>query len=367
MNKFSFFQALCLSIFLCASCIKSEAPNMEADITTVLIADSLLTMNPIINNRNVVLYIRPGKVQVDSFALTFQLTAGATISPNKGEVQDFRSPVIYTVSSQDRQFQKRYVVSMVESSLPSVFDFEHVEFDAESKYVTFYELVSGLRQDAWASGNAAFSFIAGADPAAYPTQVSQAASHVVNGQHALLLETKSSGFFGSLLKMPIAAGNLFIGSFDGSNLQSPLTKFGLPYNQVPQSFIGYYNYKPGAQVTNREGEPLEIVDECAIYAVWYDRASLLIETGKNYLDERDVLSSPYILGIAKLDKMDATAGDAMQRFEIPFAFKKGYNEEQVLGFGYNLAIVMSSSKDGADFQGAVGSRLIVDYLKIETK
>lgn len=120
-------------------------------------------------------------------------------------------------------------------------------------------------------------------------------------------------------------------------------------------------------MTDKNGDPISGIDECDIYAVWYDRAALHIETGKNYLDDSDVFTSPYILGLAKINKLEPSVGDTMERFEIPFSYNRNYLADEVLGFGYNLAIVMSSSKNGGAFVGAVGSRLIVDYLTVENK
>ena len=62
---------------------------------------------------------------------------------------------------------------------------------------------------------------------------------IANGKNGkcLSLVTRSTGFFGGLVGMPIAAGNLFIGSFDVNNAMSnPLqaTKFGLPFRHVPE-------------------------------------------------------------------------------------------------------------------------------------
>ena len=50
--------------------------------------------------------------------------------------------------------------------------------------------------------------------------------------------------------MPIAAGNLFIGSFDMLNASTnPLsaTRFGTPFYNKPLRLTGYYKYKAGEQ------------------------------------------------------------------------------------------------------------------------
>ena len=62
------------------------------------------------------------------------------------------------------------------------------------------------------------------------------------------LTTCTTGFFGGIVKMPIAAGNVFQGVFDMSLATTqPLgaTKFGEPYFYVPVRLKGRYRYKAG--------------------------------------------------------------------------------------------------------------------------
>lgn len=63
----------------------------------------------------------------------------------------------------------------------------------------------------WASGNAGFAFTGvKATAEEYPTSQS---TNGVEGK-CLKLTTCETGYWGSLLGMPIAAGNLFLGSFE---------------------------------------------------------------------------------------------------------------------------------------------------------
>lgn len=107
----------------------------------------------------------------------------------------------------------------------------------------------------WASGNAGYAMTGVAKTADdYPT------FQITDGKagKCLSLVTRSTGFFGQIAGMPIAAGNLFIGSFDVSNAMSnPLkaTKFGLPFRHVPTYLAGYYKYKAGDQFTEG-GKPV---------------------------------------------------------------------------------------------------------------
>ncbi|WP_440510588.1 PCMD domain-containing protein [Sphingobacterium lactis] len=363
-----------LLLFL-SSCIKEEAANMEADITAVQIADSVINAKPIINNRNVVIYIKPGELDLKDYALSFDLTPGATIVPASGSKQDFTKPVFYEVTSEDGQFSKRYAVSLLESSVPTAFDFELFGQDEEKKWVYFYENVEGIPQSLWASGNSGFAFTAGNKPTmqSYPTQVTEEEKYVVHGKHALYLETKSTGFLGGMVKKPIAAGNLFIGSMFTKSIIDIQTRFGLPFNHVPDSFEGYYQYTPGKKVIDKNGKEVQTTDECDIYAVLFDRVALMkatendaVDPARTWLNDQDVLTSPHIVAIAKIENSAATP-DAMQKFHVPFEFKRQISKAEAESFQYSLAIVLSSSKYGAIFQGAVGSKLIVDNLKINVK
>jgi len=127
-------------------------------------------------------------------------------------------------------------------------------------------------------------------------------------------------------------------------------------------------------VINAQGQTVNVTDECDIYAVFYDRVALMkgtandaIYPGRTWLTDADVKDSPYIVAIAQVKELGKTAGDGMVKFSIPFEFKKEFNRAEVDAFRYNIAVVFSASKNGAVFQGAVGSKLIVDNVKINAK
>ena len=68
--------------------------------------------------------------------------------------------------------------------------------------------------------------------------------------------------------MPIAAGNLFIGSFDiGSAMSDALsaTKFGTTFYYEPIKLVGYYKYKAGPEFYEN-GESTNRKDVFNIYA-----------------------------------------------------------------------------------------------------
>lgn len=357
-------------------CIKNEPLNMEADITAVHINQSDFNTEPIVTNNLVTIYVKPGIYDLTKYAFTFDVSHGAIAQPASGTPEDFTKPVTYTITSQDGKWKKQYTVTIVqsdESSVPTNFGFENFSVNPTDKYTVFYDMNNGVNLNNWASGNAAIALLVNPKvPSNYPT-TDTTYSH--SGKYAARLVTQSTGFFGSLVKKPIAAGNLFIGSFN-TNLAYTnsllATQFGLPFNKIPTSLEGYYTYQAGKTVTDSLNKPVpNMTDSCDIYAVLYNRETLQNETGKTVLDGYNILTSSSIVAIARLENGSSTSAtkdnNGFTRFSVPFKFIKTYNEQDAYSFKYNIALVFSSSRNGAYFQGAVGSLLVVDDVKINTK
>ena len=94
---------------------------------------------------------------------------------------------------------------------------------------------------------------------------------------------------------------------------------------------------------------------------------VLYETDDNvqFLDGSTSLTSPNIVALARnLDALPET--DNWKQFSFNFEPKNGKSiDSDKLEKGiYKLAIVFSSSVDGAKFEGAVGSTLYIDKVTI---
>ncbi|WP_448139349.1 PCMD domain-containing protein [Sphingobacterium siyangense] len=382
-------------LFSLGSCIKEEALNMEADIVGVHADEDVILLNPVISNTQVTLYLQPNIHDLTKLNMTFDLTPGASIELLKDSLkmpagtQDMNKVIVdellkngvyYKVTSEDHQFTKNYLIKIVKTDggfVPTEYGFEDTAIDKDDKYTIFYNKIDGQDFYNWASGNPSFSLtlsLGGGtkEPESYPTKTS---SDAHSGSKAALLETKLTGAFGAMFKKPIAAGNLFIGAFDtGPVLTDPLsaTQFGLPFNQIPLVLEGYYKYSPGANVTDENMKPVNTKDSCDIYAVFYNRKQLMDSEPDpkkkvSYLTGHNILKDPSIVAIARLENGGATATNGFVKFTLPFKYTAKVNDADVANLDYSIAIVMSSSKYGDNFIGAVGSKLTVDDLKIVTK
>lgn len=371
-----FFTGIC-AIALLASCIKSEPLNQECDIVSAYLegeqyADlfyqpSQMRQEDIPSTtKEIVFVIKSLKKLPERLPVQFALTAGATVQPASGSEQDFRKgPVNYVVTSEDGSWERRYTVSFKEASLPiNMFSFEHVATVTgvnNNLYHQFFEVDEiGNRHDIWASGNPGAILIkTDSKPEDQPTY-SMADGYQGKG---VCLNTQDAGALGRAFKKPIAAGNLFMGEFLMENVLTnamKATRFGTPVTQVPVRITGYYKYTPGENFTNADMEIVPgRVDEASIYAVFYRNKN---EQGEDvFLYGDDVLTSPYIVRKAEMATVPATK--QWTKFEMTFEGKDA-DPKILADQGYNLTVVFSSSKEGATFEGAIGSTLCIDEVEV---
>ena len=76
----------------------------------------------------------------------------------------------------------------------------------------------------------------------------------------------------------------------------------------------------------------------------------------------NVMTSPLIVAKAIINKVEVTS--EWTPFQIPFTYLEDIDRDRLAAYGYNLAIVFTSSDRGANFEGAIGSTMLVDNVKI---
>lgn len=364
--------AVCCSL---SSCFKDEPLNAECDIeqayvhvddpTSVFFSASDTLVNVLSDMTDVTFEIKEGS-DVSAMAPIFKLTEGATISPESGSVHDFSNgnTVIYTVTSQDGSWQRAYNVSFKSVYPVSEYSFENYRL-TDGAYTGQYYEWSDLDDNGewignWASGNPGFNLSMGsAAPEQYPTVPET--GYIGSG---VKLETMRTGTLGELFGMGIAAGNFYIGAFDlGPALTNTMqsTLFGRQFYREPLQFTGWYKYHSGGTCVDGNVEEIEgSYDKGDIYAVLYRNE---YDDGTSFvLHGDDVKSSPQIVAMAQVPDVDNT--DDWTEFTVDFEYSEEIDRELLANGKYNLAVVFTSSIEGASFRGAVGSTLYIDEVKV---
>lgn len=374
---------LLVGMLLCGgltSCFKDEPLNTECDIEQAFIhaenpstmfytpSDSLV--NVLSSETNI--YFGLKEADLTALAPQFRITEGATIEPKNGSTHDFsEGPVTYTVTSQDGKWARTYRVyaSIKQRTIDELeeLNFENTDlvktdyFDDSQYYIWKDYTSDGYELDIWATGNPGFALTAGNAAASdYPSSVLE------NGYEGkgVKLVTRSTGILGAMFGMPIAAGNLFTGRFDVSQSFIGATKatlFGVPVAQRPVSFTGYYQYTPGSSVTDKTGATISgKIDTGDIYAILYRNVDS--DGNSVTLNGDEIKTSSQIVATAIIDEVKPTT--EWTPFDITFTYRQEIDSEILRNYGYNLAIVFSSSVNGANFEGAVGSTLLIDKVKV---
>ena len=365
-----------------ASCKKEEIKNAECDMLSAWVegeeyeqyfyrAADMRVDNISSTTTELVFTVRSLEELPTALPLRFTVSAGAIANPASGSMQDFTSgPVTYTITSEDKANHRQYTVIFRQHDVPEAptytYSFEGVDTsDGEmGTFHTFYEVAAnGDHLNIWASGNQGVALMhSDWTPSEYPTR------SVADGYQGkgVCLSTQYAGSLGELFGKPIAAGNLFIGTFDLEQvLTNPLksTVFGTPATQEPVTMSGYYKYQPGETFTNASMDTVSgRVDEASIYAVFFRNQNDAGESMALYGD--DVLTSPLIVKKAVVASLPPT--NEWTRFEVQFDGGDA-DAELLASMGYSMTIVFSSSKEGASFEGAVGSTLYVDEVTVTFK
>ena len=385
MKMRKLFAGIGLAALLLASCIQDEALNKEAAIdgcTGTYIQQATINAE----NHTIQLFVSKS-TELSDIEIIFQLPDGATITPETIEPGDHDSVYDFSrsanrkfkVVSEDGEYTASYTITVWQTEMPLQYSFETLS--SNTPFHIFYEhqksneSTTSLRLE-WASGNPGYKMTGkGTSPELYPTvQVSGG----VDGGKAVKLETRDTGKFGSLVGMHIAAGNLFIGSFnveDALKNARKATQLGYPFFKEPLKLEGWYKFKRGA-IFEEKGKPIEgKLDECDIYGVLYE-----VDTDFTILDGDNSLTSDRIVSMARYNlksenRLPKSNGeflpetDSWTKFEFPFEPQNGkvIDPKRMRNGGYKLAIVFSSSVEGAFFKGAIGSTLYIDEVKLTAK
>ena len=381
-NKIQARKERCAIVFmavlsmLLTGCIKDEPLNAECDITDAYVSVS----NPedmFFHASDTLVHIgsEEGTIQFNvrrtadltQLSPRFIITEGATISPASGSTHDFsQGSVTYTVTSQDKQWSRQYQVFFQPVTVTMTdtvkYDFEY--FGPDSKYQKFYEWYEesdGIVERLWATGNGGF-FLANSSkaPEDYPT----VPSYDGYDGSCVKLVTLDTGPLGRSTGRPIAAGNLFLGYFNTElALRDALhaTEMGVPFTHQPRKLTGYYRFQPGPEYKNKAQQVLvNYTDSADVYAVLYRNHD---EAGRPVVLYGDnVLTSPLIVSKARVNYLKPT--NEWTFFEENFVQLGEIDEELLSNRGYNLAVVFSSSINGASFEGAIGSTLYIDKVRV---
>lgn len=411
-------QLLLVAVAVCAtfsSCIKDELPNAECDIRHAVVhlprpqdyftnlSDTTADILPSFSSNLIQFVGVKAKARLNGITPTFTISQGAVLFPPQGTPRNFSSGRMqtYYVIAEDtkakypmpdlndeqavrryeqtlaqadnrgehvRTYQVQFTSANIEMADTVYYNFDSYALETKGRFYEWSDMFEGKQRAVpnWATANIAFSTAKGkAKPDEYPTV--PVASGGVDGGPYVKLQTCDTGSFGEMMHMPLAAGNLFLGTFDFSvALTNTLkaTRFGENsiLGRKPLKLMGYYKYTPGPTFTDPKGNIVSgRTDRPAIYCIVYRNKTQSGEPVVVFGD--DVSTNPYIIARAEIVDWKMNT-ENWQEFELPFTWTDTLDPQILALHGYSFAIVCSSSAEGDSYSGAKGSQLLVDNLRL---
>ena len=387
LSQFIIASLTAASTLSLTSCFKDEPLNAECDIEQAYIhpgpllklwfANAADTLVNVQSDQDKIEFTMRPFASLKKQAPMFRLTPGATIQPESGSVHDFsKGPVTYVVTSEDKQWTRTYQVSIKkgQTTMPNEIEFDFENAYLSKGYYNWQENWNGNKLDIWATGNPGFKISnSSAKPEEYPTTMTEEG---YQGK-GVKLTTQRTSKLADMVKKPIAAGNLFIGQFDATDaLRDAMkaTKFGHPFSfsAKPTKLEGWYKYQAGEKFTDKNMKELDRHDYGTIYAVLYEnideKGNAVLLYGDNVQTNKQIVALA-LVGETHDDNGKVAIGNTPEwhHFSVDFEYKKAIDPIKLKNGGYSLTIVSSSSSDGANFLGAVGSTLWIDSFKLICK
>lgn len=299
---------------------------------------------------------------------TFTLSDKATSDKVSGEVMDFsgeNNSVVITVTAEDGT-EVKWTVKANLTFVPTTLANDFNTWVETSGDIALGSLIlasdswnTPAPADVWASANLG---CVGLKMLGYTGEMAMLQAEGQDGS-AAMVQTLDTRAFASLAPA-ITPGSLFTGIFDldpvaamGGNYL-PSTHFGVPYKGKPATLKVTYKYEKGTEYVG--GTTGEEEDKGLIMAVLYEATDA---SGADFhLDGINLADAQYHVMSAVVEGAEGvsdTKGEWVT-VSVPFAEIGTYDSSKT----YKMAIVCQSSVNGANAQGAVGSKLWIDNIEV---
>lgn len=272
----------------------------------------------------------------------------SSIDPPADRVQDFSTPVIYTVTAEDGSQAQWEVVATVAEAQPQL---PNSNFDQWYDAGGYLQPGESAETTIWDTANAGVTI---AGPA------NTVPEDLGNGDFAVKMVSVRAP-----LLVRMAAATLYTGSFtDGfpdpvdprSNID-----FGTLFSGRPDAFKVDYRYLPGAEYLDGRGNPLPGGDQADIYVLLENRDNGQIQRVGTGWFRSDVEATDWTTLEVPIIYGELPASDPAFTYAN---IRTGESWAAPDTRPTHITVVFSSSALGDDFTGAIGSELWVNNFEL---
>lgn len=285
------------------------------------------------------------QLEVSSFAVT---------DKNIGDTLNLETPQLITITAEDGSQYKWQVKSFIATENPQLDNFDLNQWYKTS--TDYFEPGADANSTIWGTGNPGTQIL----NKLATTPIDLGASNL-----AAKMETLDNGKLAGTFGAPISAGSIFTGVFnsdkiDPSNPQAAI-EFGTPFAGRPLKVRFKYAYEAGDENKNKDGDLLDYSDACDIYALLEVRSGGKVERlATAWLRSEDAQNELVTKEVEfTYGELDDSFPDYMKPLEEHYVSK----DSASFVLPTHVTFVGSSSYDGANFAGAIGSLLVIDDVE----
>lgn len=343
--------AMALSLLGCVSEDHFGKSN-RSEIKTFVIPGQ--TGSSVINNDSLTVVVTIPDTMTDFMLEPSEISLSnfATVMPEVGQVQDFSSPVDYSVTAEDGSISIYEVSVLRGGSQPQLANASFEDWYTESvAFSTVEQPGIDATSTIWGTANRGLA-LGGA-----PGNTSKQER---NNTNYVKMESVAAP---ALVR--IAAATIFTGKFtdDFPSINDPKSNItlGTPFSARPLSFSFSYTYQPGPNNEDGDGKPLAYGDQCDIYLFLENRDGAEVKRVgtawfRNGLSVSEWSKENVTIKYGPLDASDPWYDYA----QPPQGEVWGDGTETIT----HITILATSSFEGDFFNGAIGSTMELDDIEL---
>ncbi|WP_282037242.1 PCMD domain-containing protein [Saccharicrinis aurantiacus] len=354
MNKLYIITLVLMLVI--SACIKEDHFGLSKYGNIKMIEISNQASQAVINSDSLTatIEIPPGVETTALEVKTLKLSSFARSDINIGDVINLSNNVDINITAEDGTIYNWQIIPFIASENPPL-----PNGDFNIWYQTpegYYEPGESAETTIWGTGNPGTQILG--LTATTPFEIE-------DENYAAKMETLDNGSLAGAFGTPISAGSIFIGKFDKnaidpSNPEAAID-FGSPFASRPKSLKFKYKYTPGPENKDKNGNILPEGDLLDIYALLEVRtdktrrlATVWFRNGEiqNELTEKLIEFTYGELPSDAPNYMKPTDGEYVPEDAVDYILPT------------HITFVASSSFDGANFAGAIGSTLIIDDVEL---
>ena len=354
LNKQLYITLLALVM---VSCVKEDYFDLSeyGNIKSIEVSNQASTA--VIKNKELSVQVEiPAGVDLATIKIQkLTLSSFASANVQVGDILDLNTPQQIIVTAENGTKHSWTIAAFVASATPQLSNGDLNEWYQTSS--NYYEPGKDANTTIWGTGNPGTQILNKTATIPYDQGGGNLAAQMITLDNGSL-----AGAFGA----PISTGSIFTGFFDSDKLDpsdpEAAIDFGTPFSGRPVKLKFKYQYQKGEKNKDKNGDELSYPDALDIYALLEIRLGgeskrLATAWFRNSDDQSELITQEVEFNYGELD---ASFPDYMKPTD------HGYVSADSAAFVLptHITFVASSSFDGANFAGAIGSTLIVDDIEM---